>query len=85
MNNLDKLSFKVIFYFSFTVVFLFLLITKSTDYYFENETEILPLLLIMMNTFFMGYFGTKFFKYYKRYVMTKRYGREYTWNDKNNS
>lgn len=82
MINLDKLSFKVIFYFSFTVVFLFLLITKSTDYYFENETEILPLLVIMM---FMGYFGTITFCHNISPVILEELRREYTWNDKNNS
>jgi hypothetical protein len=83
MNELDKLALRTIFYFSFTVLFLFLLLVKSSDYYFENNKDILPLLLIMMNTFFMGYFATRFFKSYRMYIMTKRYGREFTWNDKN--
>ncbi len=83
MNELDKLALRTILYFSFTVLFLFLLLVKSTDYYFENNTDITPLLVIMMNTFFLGYFATRFFKSYRRFILTKRYGREFTWNDKN--
>jgi len=83
MNELDKLALRALLYFSFTVLFLLLLLVKSTDYYFENNTDISPLLVIMMNTFFLGYFATRFFKAYRRFILTKRYGREYTWNDKN--
>lgn len=82
MNDLDKLALSVYCNFAFSALFFYFLITKSFQFVMLNEADLLELLMITINTFFLGYFATRTYKTYRRFYLVRKFGREYSWNDK---
>jgi len=79
MIILDKKSFQLAFgiYSFFILVSVFFLITYLDSY---NETgDFLSLILVVFNSFVIGYCGMRLGKWYKKWILYQKFGVKGTW------
>jgi len=77
----DKKSFQIaIAVYSFFIIFSgFFLITYMDS--FLNTGELFSLLLVIFNSFVIGYCGMRIGKWYKKWLIYQKYGVKGTWED----
>jgi len=79
-SSLEKqLLTNFLFYLGITLFFLALLVTFIIKSFDDNSA--LNFIFIAMDSFMAGYFSTRTYKFYKKYILYKKFGVRGTWGE----